>query len=187
MSEGAARGVDAYGDPLPPFALSRDGETLVTFAGHGEARWWSMSGARAPSTSAGAPHVVALRRLPGEGDRYAVMQPVAQGTNVLDLDARAFTMRPESWADTHQKWWGRGVEATLFRGKLALTNARGESRSLKVNSHLLAITPDDRYAVFLERSRLTAWDSTALLWSVDEAIAGYVPAPTKKKAARRRG
>ena len=31
-----------------------------------------------------------------------------------------------------------------------------------------------------------AWDSTALLWSVDEAIAGYVPAPAKKKAGKRR-
>ena len=77
---------------------------------------------------------------------------------MLDLDTRAFTMRPERWTDTHQKWWGRAVEAKLFQGKLALTNARGETRSLKVNSHLLAITPDDRHAVFLERSKLTVWD-----------------------------
>ncbi len=143
---------------LGTLALSRDGETLVTFTGFGEARWWSMSGASAPSTSAGTPHIVALRRLPGEGDRYAVMPPLAEGTCVLDLDTRAFTMRPERWTDTHQKWWGRAVEAKLFQGKLALTNARGETRSLKVNSHLLAITPDDRHAVFLERSKLTVWD-----------------------------
>jgi hypothetical protein len=98
-----------------------------------------------------------LRALP-EAEQYAVMQPHREGTDVLDVSARALRRRPETFDDAHQKWWGRRAHATLLGGRLTLVNAEGAAHTRKAIAHALAFTPDDRHAVFFERSTVTFWD-----------------------------
>jgi WD40 repeat protein len=163
------------------FAVARDDAAVVTVAGPGEARWWSLADGRALAQVPLDAFVTALRPLP-EGDRYAVMQPGARGTTVIDVAARALAQRPETFADAHQKWWGRAVEATMLQGGLTLTNARGELHTRKAIPHQLAFTPDDRYAVYVERSTLTLWDLDA-----HAAVATVKVAPAAGLALSPRG
>jgi WD40 repeat protein len=148
---------DEHDTMIQALAVSRDGAEGVTLAGPGEARWWSLGDGSRRATVA-LPHPVGgLRALP-EAEQYAVMQPHREGTDVLDVSARALRRRPETFDDAHQKWWGRRAHATLLRGRLTLVNAEGAAHTLKAIAHALAFTPDDRHAVFFERSTVTFWD-----------------------------
>lgn len=149
--------LDEHDTMIQALAVSRDGAEVVTLAGPGEARWWSLGDGSRRATIA-LPHPVGgLRALP-EAEQYAVMQPHREGTDVLDASARALRRRPETFNDAHQKWWGRRAHATLLRGRLTLVNAEGAAHTLKAIAHALAFTPDDRHAVFFERSTVTFWD-----------------------------
>lgn len=146
--------------PIQCLAVARDDASVVTLSGSREARWWSIDDGRELAVAPLRTYATGLRALP-EGDRHAVMQPGEDGTEVIDVAARAVTKRPETFADTHQKWWGRAVEATLHAGRLTLTNARGERHTRKAIPHHVAFTPDDRFAAYIERSALTLWDLDA--------------------------
>lgn len=146
-----------HSTPIQLSGVAVDGDTVVSVASQREARWWSLAGGRALATLPLDAYVTALRPLP-EADRYALMQPGPDGTPVLDVAGRALSTRPETFADTHQKWWGRAASASLHRAALTLTNARGVSHMVKAIAYALAFTPDDRFAVFFERSAVTVWD-----------------------------
>jgi WD40 repeat protein len=146
--------------PVQGLAVARDDASVVTLSGAREARWWSLDDGRELAVAPLRTYATGLRALP-EGDRHAVMQPGNDGTEVIDVAARAVTKRPETFADAHQKWWGRAAEATLHAGRLTLTSARGERHTRKAIPHHLAFTPDDRFAAYVERGALTVWDLDA--------------------------
>lgn len=138
-------------------APSRGSDVVITSSLRWDLRAWSTTTGAPEFTLPGARNLCWLRRLP-EGDRYAVMPPDDHGTNVLDLDARRITRLPETLRDTHSKWWGRAATAECFGFRVTLTNARGVAAQVKAEVHHLAITPDDRHAVFVNGLRLTLWD-----------------------------
>ena len=170
--------------PIQALAVSRDDASVVTLAGTREARWWSMRDAAPLHTAPLAAYVTGLRPLP-EPDRYAVTAATRDGNLELDLAARTLTPRAPP-PDTHQAWRGRAVHATAFRGRLALTNAAGVVRSFKSETIDLLFTADDRYAVILDRSKVTCWDlaqhAAASVASVRSA-AGLALAPTGDEVA----
>jgi WD40 repeat protein len=158
--------------------VSRDDAAAVTVPSPGDVRWWSLDDGRPLATLALDRFVTDLRPLP-EGDCYA-LQPDAHATTVIDVAARAFTKRPETSAEVHQKWWGRAAEAVLFAGRLTLTNARGERNTRKAMPLQLVITPDDRHAVYLERNALIVWDLDAHAVAATvkvRAALGLAPSP----------
>jgi WD40 repeat protein len=170
---------DEHDTMIQALAVSRDGAEVVTLAGPGEARWWSLGDGAPRATIALPHHVSGLRALP-EAEQYAVMQPHREGTDVLDVSARALRRRPETFNDAHQKWWGRRAHATLLAGRLTLVNAEGAAHTLKAIAHALAFTPDDRHAVFFERSAVTFWDLTrhvAVATAKVRAAAGLALSP----------
>lgn len=170
---------DEHDTMIQALAVSRDGAEGVTLAGPGEARWWSLADGARGARVALPHHVSGLRALP-EVDQHAVMQPHREGTDVLDMAARALRRRPETFDDAHQKWWGRRAHATLLRGRLTLVNAEGAAHTLKALAHALAFTPDDRHAVFFERSTVTFWDlarHVAVATAKVRAAAGLVLSP----------
>jgi WD40 repeat protein len=138
-------------------APSRGSDVVITSSLAWDLRAWSTTTGALEFTLPGARNVYWLRALP-EGDRYAVMPPDDHGTDVLDLGARRITRRPETLRDTHGKWWGRAATAECFGFRVTLTNARGVAVRVKAEVHYLAITPDDRHAVFINGMRLTVWD-----------------------------
>lgn len=146
--------------PVQCLAVARDDASVVTLSGAREARWWSLDDGRELAVAPLHTYPYALRALP-EGDRHVVMQPGEDGTEVIDVAARAVTKRPETFADAHQKWWGRAAEATLHAGRLTLSNARGQRHTHKAIPHHVAFTPDDRFAAYVERGALTVWDLDA--------------------------
>lgn len=176
---------DEHGAMIQALAVSRDGGEVVTLAGPGEARWWSLGDGTRRATVA-LPHpVYALRALP-DAEQHAVMQPHREGTDVLDVPGRALRRRPETFDDAHQKWWGRRAHATLLRGRLTLVNAEGAAHTLKVIAHALAFTPDDRHAVFFERSTVTFWDlaqHVAVATAKVRAAAGLALSPRGDEVA----
>ncbi len=142
--------------PVQGIAVSRDDAAVVTLAGSREARWWSLRDAAPLHTAPLAAYVTALHPLP-EVDRYEVTAASRDGNLELDVAARTLTPRPPP-ADVHQEWRGRTVRATAFRGRLTLTNAAGVARSFKSETIDLLFAADERYAVILDRSRITCWD-----------------------------
>lgn len=82
-------------------------------------------------------------------------------TAVLDVSAGTLESRTDAPAGASDRWWGAKATAALVVGHLTITSAEGASHTQKASVLGLAFTPDDRYAVFVERSRLTIWDAHA--------------------------
>lgn len=176
---------DEHSTAVQALAIARDDAAVVTVTGPGEARWWSLDDGRPLATTPVRAFVTALRALP-EGDRYAAMQPSDKDTTVIDMTTRTLATRPETFADTHQKWWGRAAEATLHGGRLTLINARGESHTRKAIPHATVFTPDDRYAVYFERSTLTVWNldtHTPVVTAKVRSAAGLTRSPRGDEVA----
>lgn len=147
---------DEHSDAPQELVVARDGASVATARGPGAVRWWSLADGRLLASEALDRSLYALRPLPG-GDRYVVMPPRDDGAVVIDMAARS--LRVEAGiADKPLRWSGRAAVATPLGGKLTLTNAQGASRAFKARPDALAITSDDRYAVGIERGKVTIWD-----------------------------
>lgn len=151
---------DEHSGPPEELVFARDDASVATVRGPGEVRWWSLADGRLLASEALDVSVHRLRPLP-ETDRYAVMPPRHDGAVVIDMASRSLS-NDAGIADSQHRWTGRAAGATLSGGKLTLTNAQGASRTFKARPDQLAITPDDRYAVGLDRGRVTVWDLEGL-------------------------
>ncbi|MFO0630392.1 MAG: WD40 repeat domain-containing protein [Polyangiales bacterium] len=142
--------------PVQAVVVSRDGGSVVTLAGGDDARWWSIPEGALQHKAPLAVHVVGVRAFP-EPDRHEILATSNFDNLALDVAARTLTPCPPP-PEVHRAWTGGGARAVIFRGRLTLTNAAGVAHARKVDALDLRFTPDGRYALILDRSRLTCWD-----------------------------
>ena len=120
------------------------------------------------------------------GDEAVVWtSTTVQRVGIPDGAVRAEWKSPEIIAAAAYAPDGRRLAVATELGTTVLDCARNEEVARVEGTATMPTTL--RFDGDGSRLVTAAWDSTALLWSVDEAIGGYVPAPTKKKAAKRRG